>query len=438
MKYKDNFPVSKFFVKIIFIILAILLIVWIYTKYTSNKNHIKNKDNNSKEIVFSKNLTTIKNKSLEYFTEDILNSIPYNDKIKIKLEDLKEKKFITTIKDHNDKQCNLKKSYILMFKTNDNNYKMKIYLLCNDIEDTLEYKLLHSNNCRNFLCETIETKDSVVLNNDNASVNFNNKEESKNITTTNKKYIVKKTPKKNNTATYKGSIEVTDTTTSKYRYQYINNSKIKYTNWSNWLKEADVSCDTKISLNNSEISLREEKISNYTNDEQYKTIKNAYQSMGNIVKKVCKNLDYIYFNNVLYQTNSNYSNLNNWTYIGSYLYKIPPEDTLNTKYIYKNIDYSKCSDTCNGNEQYYFDKYVYNNITIAHLNCSSFETKLVYLYYNIQNTITNYRNEIDHTKCYKEVRTRNIIDYQYIWSNYNNKELLKNGYTYTGKKEYIK
>lgn len=438
MNYNNTYPVSKFFVKVIFIILFILLITWLFTKYTSNKEIYKEKT--SKELIFTKNLNAIKKAALKYYNEEIINQISYNNQNKITLKKLINNKHLKNIKDHNNIQCDLSNSYILLDKNKNNTYIMKISFSCNELHDIVSFNLVHNDKCETYLCEStkIDNNEQYIDEKNNLLIN-NNDDNNVNVNDNKNKSVSTKKSKRRETISYKGNIEITDTTNNKYRYQYVNKLHIKYTNWLNWEKIGDVSCNDKnIVCDDSKICIKEEQIKKYINNQKYITNKVSLQSIGNKVIKGCKNTNYIFYNNKLYQTNSEYSNLNNWIYIGRFLYKNPPNDTLNFKYIYYSIDYSKCNNICNGNEQYYYDKFMYENISISKFNCIDYELKRINIYSYIQNNIINYRNEEDNYRCYKEIRTRNIVDNnQYVWSNYENKQLLDNGYEYTGKKELL-
>ena len=445
---KQNFPISKFFIKVIFIILIALIIGWIYYHYTidkkDNRNNLKN--NVITEQEFSKNLNEIKKVALKYFDEETVNNLK-QETTKLIVKDLYNQQQVS--QSSSKKNCDLTKSYIILTKK-DNGFQMKIYLFCGEESDYLEFFLIPNGNCNTYLCDSDdsidedETKMDLTVDNQNEDRIFNadTKSSQKNkINSSVVKKTIKKKVRKTPTNT-KGLIEVSDTTNDRYLYQYVKTVDLHYSQWSNWQNSGEVACESRYSLcNNTSICLKEEKVDQIKNfiNKKYIANKIAISKNGSVIFNVCIDGNYIAFNGTIYQTASDYQNINNWIYEGRYKYNTPPKDSLNTKYNYVNIDYSNCKDTCNGQEVYYFDKYTYNNISIASTNCNNKITKSIDTYAYISSQIINYRNELDKIKCYKMIRTRNLIGTpNYVWAEYNNQYLLKNGYQYTGKKEYRK
>lgn len=100
------------------------------------------KDINSKDYntnSFNPNLTYIKDTILKYY--DNQNNLPKinGDSSSYTIDELTNKKIIKKSKIDNYQNCNLKKSYIVVTKTRDKMYDLKVALICNDIEEELEY-----------------------------------------------------------------------------------------------------------------------------------------------------------------------------------------------------------------------------------------------------------------------------------------------------------
>lgn len=435
---KKDYPYRNFFLKLILIIVFVLLLVWLLTKLFYNKNET-NIDGLSNEI-FSNNIEKMKSSALSYYGKNTL-PINNNDSVKITLNKMIKDKYIIKLTDKNGKLCDQQKSYIKITKKDDE-YILKINLVCDKEND---YILSHLNTysyCNNtYICEkktNIEENNKISLNNSKQSSNNNI-----NIKSTKKK------SKKGKLTTYRGSIEVTDTTTKNYLYEYIKNNNIfsSWSMWSNWEK-TNCNIQEKTCSNSNNICLNE--LKKYSKRENtgtynrvYETTKISLKNISSTYALTCSNYNYVKINNILYKTNGQYSNLNTWNYIGRSSYQTPPEDTIITHYILTNIDYSNCSDTCNKLPKYYYDKYEYNSNLIqvenAFTDCENKTYKNILNYNRINEKVLANRIENSYEIiCYKSERNRTIISNNRIiktWSNYNDKKLLSNGYYYTGNKK---
>lgn len=240
-------------------------------------------------------------------------------------------------------------------------------------------------------------------------------------------------------------------------YEYTKEGKKNLSDWSNWSEYEEASCDiensscrkddmdclTEVRTNTKQV--QEEK------NMVYQTSRNAFKTLTKEVKPTCSNYDYIKINGVYYRTekNSNFkmvgaitkdtkSNYYNWVYIGRKKFHNPPSDTINTRYVFVNEDYSNCGNTCSDHPDYYYDVYSFNK-QLTQVNdtneCGSLVNRVVPNYSIEQQKITVSRNEKQTTNiCYKSERTRELSQEENIikWSNYNDKKLLKDGYNYTG------
>lgn len=435
-KYNYNdFPISKFFFKIIVVILIGLILAWVYNIFRNTNLEKKNKSNGieTSEFAFSKTLIEIKKKALNYYDESKVINMSKNQE-KISVNKLFSKNEFHKLNVKNNLTCSLDKSYVILTKK-DSEYQMKIYLICGEQSDYLNLRLTTEGNCDTYLCSANEKENDadtdkpnteivMELDDDNNVVIKEIDNKTKNVT----KY------KKN---TYKKSIpdgiEIIDTTNDLYIYEYVKINSFNYSNWSTWTDLGEISCNSKINTcNQRSICLTEEKIDKVFNNKTIKYAMNQIimQKEDMINEKVCANTNYISFNGTLYQTVNDYSNLNNWQYQGQVTSTNSLKDDLTTKYIYNRINYN------NGYVSYTFDKYIYPNISIANLNCQTI-SKQIDRYSYQSKEITNYKEVAAGFSCHRYMRNRNLIGNSiiYVWSNYNNNYLLSNGYVYTGKKE---
>ena len=104
-----------------------------------------------KEIVFNDNLKIIKEAAISYFTNERL---PQNvgDTVKITLKTMQDKKLVLNVRDASAKTCDSEKSYVEVTKE-DNEYVMKIFLSCSDLEDYIIVHLGCYDYCDSDVCE---------------------------------------------------------------------------------------------------------------------------------------------------------------------------------------------------------------------------------------------------------------------------------------------
>ena len=146
---KKPFPISRFFIKIMLIIVIVFLSIWLYSKYKVNKEIDTNEL--TKEQVFSNNLEKVKNAALKYYDLDTVNKLTSNnDKVTLKV--LIDKKYIKKLKDYDNKSCNINKTYALLTKIDDY-YKMKVNLNCQGVKDYISLTLKPNLNCKTYLCD---------------------------------------------------------------------------------------------------------------------------------------------------------------------------------------------------------------------------------------------------------------------------------------------
>lgn len=271
----------------------------------------------------------------------------------------------------------------------------------------------------------------------------------------------------------------------KYVYEYKKTTSAKFSKWTNWSSWTKTSCGTKeINCNDrSESCLyklqmykRKERIGTY--QKTYARQRQEVRQTGFYQEKSCNKYNYVKINNTIYATTTTttYTTINNvtkytqssvgsWRYEGRASYKNPPRDTANTSYKFVGADYSYCSETCTTLPNYYYDKYTYtgglssvsstttpgntssssssssssSTSTSYEAQCGGFTTKTIPIYGTITVTEKATRTEkLYGTVCYKSTKSRTLessASTKTKWSSYNDRDLLDNGWTYTGRKK---
>ena len=129
MYYEDNVKVKidwkKIILRLILIVLFVLLIIWLFPMPKLDSFYSK---------VYNDNLNTMKEASENYFTED---KLPTNtgSSVTLKLQEMLDKKLVTSFTDKNNNECSTTNSYAQVTKTENNNYVLKVQLSCDDKTD---------------------------------------------------------------------------------------------------------------------------------------------------------------------------------------------------------------------------------------------------------------------------------------------------------------
>lgn len=128
--------------KVILCRLAILLIIMILIMFIATR--ISNQDSHKNKII-NNNLDYIIENSLNYYNKDSVKNI--GDAKTLTLEEMISEKIINPIKDKNDNECDIKNSYTVFIKIKDIDYRLKIYLKCDNEDIILEKDLVCNNTC---------------------------------------------------------------------------------------------------------------------------------------------------------------------------------------------------------------------------------------------------------------------------------------------------
>lgn len=384
---KPNFPLRKLLLKLLLIVTIIILLIWLVPKFLSYKktNSNKSKTTEIKENskINTSSMQKLENAGLKYFKEE---NIPteVNDNKKVTLEQLEKENLIKNLK-NSGKNCNVKKSYVNLTKTDDD-YILKTSLTCGTSTD---YKLLHvgkySYCSGSLLCEKNEDEEQVEslkppTSNENSNQNSN-----------------QNTP------------EVNDKTE---RTPVLS----EFSKWQDYTK---TSCDTKpvtCDINDTNC-LQEIKI--YTRTEEVGTKITKYQTehtslrlTNTTTQKTCSAYNYVVINNVIFKTKGNYGEIlnlnkqttNSWTYNGQISTTSSPSFGANEYYKYVGADTSNKT-------LFYYDSYKYNyameRVTSYTSGCSTTTNKQISSYTVYKQPETYSKEEkVYATACYASVRTR--------------------------------
>ena len=104
-----------------------------------------------KEVIFNNNLRDIKDAAVSYFTNERLPK-KVGEKVTISLEEMQNKKLILNVVDSTGASCSAKKTYVEVTKEK-NEYVMKIFLSCTDMEDYILVHLGCYDYCKDNVCE---------------------------------------------------------------------------------------------------------------------------------------------------------------------------------------------------------------------------------------------------------------------------------------------
>ncbi len=114
--------------------LSLLMIIMILILYTITRvNKLLQKEN----AFLDENIENILDGTFKYYQN---NALPKNigDSSSFLLEEMKNLNLISDIKDDQDKYCDYINSYIILTKTNVDEYRLKVYLKCHEKDKNVE------------------------------------------------------------------------------------------------------------------------------------------------------------------------------------------------------------------------------------------------------------------------------------------------------------
>src|SRR5574344_128657 len=148
--YKVQINWKNLLLKLSLIVIIVLLIIWLFPMPKLDTFYNK---------VFNDNLNSVKSVAENYFTNDNLPTTT-GSSVTLKLQDMLDKKLITSFVDKNNNSCNTTNSYAQVTKTEDNTYVLKVQLSCDDKTDYI---------LENIATAAVSSKNSSVNNTDSSS-----------------------------------------------------------------------------------------------------------------------------------------------------------------------------------------------------------------------------------------------------------------------------
>ena len=148
--YTNNkgFGIKDLIIKIIFVALFVLLLIWLFRNYSPNMKPFYSN-------VFRENISYMQDAAKSYFTNDQLPT-EVGKTVRLTLKQMEEMKLLVPFVDKDGKSCNVNKSYADVTKE-ENGYTLKVNLVCGDESDYIIEILGCHDYCNNCTPKT-ETK----------------------------------------------------------------------------------------------------------------------------------------------------------------------------------------------------------------------------------------------------------------------------------------
>ncbi len=450
--------------------------------------------------IFADNLERMKEAAISYYTDERLPQ-EVGESDTMTLSDMIGKKLIVALIDKNNKACDVDESYVKITKL-DNEYLLKVNLKDSEKEDYILVHLGCYTYCDGAICEKKETSvnnqgskpssevpikdgvdNTVYVDGDN-----DNNTENPSVTPDTPDEPDEELPNPDDTEEPDTPVEVPEKVKG-YLYEYQKNPTATFSKWSDWSDWTKTSCATPEYNCNSNDPSCVKKVQRFDRKEQIGTYLKKYEKQrqvltktGSYQQKSCSNFNYYIISDKTYATTTTttYNVVQNvitttgqasgggWVYNGRASYKNPPRDTATTQYKFVGANYSYCEETCTSLPDYYYDSYVYkgggsglstttstttvpagsssstssSGSSSVQVSCGNVVTKTIPIYdYITVSEVATRREPLYGTVCYQSTKTRTVTNTgktQVKWSKYNDKDLLNNGWYYTGAKKPIK
>jgi len=150
---KRNFPIRKFLITLVVVVVFVLLLVWLLP--IPNMQGVNN-------TIFNNNVITMKEAAVNYFTVERLPK-KTGEKVTLTLQEMLDLKLLLPFTDKNGDACDTSKSYVTLEKL-ETEYLMTVHLKCNKQEDEIKVHLGCYSYCTSALCEKQETEEKPVVN----------------------------------------------------------------------------------------------------------------------------------------------------------------------------------------------------------------------------------------------------------------------------------
>ena len=134
---------QKIDLKVLLIRLLVLLVIMITIIFIISR---LNKNFKERNVIINSNINEIKIAALKFYNK---NNLPQNigDSTSLILDEMVDKNLINKLTDKKDKTCNFLNSYVIVTKTDIDNYRLKIYLTCPSEEKLTEFELICHDSC---------------------------------------------------------------------------------------------------------------------------------------------------------------------------------------------------------------------------------------------------------------------------------------------------
>lgn len=134
----NTIDIKKIMLRLFTLVIVMMGIIFIISRI--------GKHNDQKNSTFTNNINEIINTTLTNYKQGQL-PINIGDSTSFLLEELAEKNKMNDIKDKDGKSCDYINSYIILTKTKEKEYRLKVFLKCSDQEKTTEKILTCEDTC---------------------------------------------------------------------------------------------------------------------------------------------------------------------------------------------------------------------------------------------------------------------------------------------------
>lgn len=426
---KDSFSIRDIILQILFVVVFISILMWLFP----SKQFVKDALTPLYDRIFNENILMMKDAAKSYYTDPRL---PQNvgDKVKMTLGEMEDKKIILPFTDSKGRSCDKNDSYVQITKM-DEEYIMKVNLKCTEQENYLLVYMGCYTYCKTTICEKDEkdVKTPTII-------------------------PATKTP----TPTKKPTNTPTPTNTpdnkKEYICKYVKTVKANYTDWGNWsswsttIRSEDdltqVQSKVETTYTEEKVQIGEKittKTITYTDknkpiyeDRQYVT---SYKN-----EKVCTKTTTQVVGTGQYK-------YGDWVDTGEkQKFSERPTSTDTVLWYWVSTIPESCGECSFGQYQVWAKKTrTKHEITTTKQVCSNWETKSVPVYTTVKTLVgygTSQRVEktttpiygtkkVPHNTTYYRYRTRELKSgwRDERWSVCDDKNLIENGYEWTGEKK---
>lgn len=482
---------KSFILKLILIIIFVLLLIWLVP--WPNMNAYIDALNPLKDQIFNANIQEMKNAAITYYTTERL---PENvgDVKKMTLQEMLDMKLLIPFVDKNGDSCDVTASYVSLEKK-ETEYLMKVNLKCGEEENYILVHLGCYSYCSTDICEAQPEKTEkpsttpvVVRPTATTKPTSTTKPTVKPTTTPTVKPTVTPTvtpttkptttPTVTPTATptvtpvlpkacevkdgkyygksakevtfevWKKECTTTPTQNPVKEYEYKKYTAAYCGGWSNWTTSILKNGETLTLVNNIYKVVEDlgtKKVQVGTLPAVYEKVSFTYPELyqvGTHDYKVCTEYKYIVTGNTITQINGDWYD-SGQEYRG---YNPPADPTATAQWLPVGVDYDVCGETCANHPYTIWHLYKrsgtnYSTEASVTATCTKVETRSIPTYITRQKTVQKkvlveseqplYANR----HFYRTKTCTNVVEAKtsYVWSSYNDTNLLKDGYTYTGK-----